>query len=103
MKNGCETHRLGRGNTGVLNGGRTAKSTAIVLCCGLLQTGQKHSIPVGAALSVPECVLEFYEKLEQPLDACVVISFFTYAFHLSSAFGPKNCEISCSIGSLGVV
>ena len=46
----------------------------------LWQAGQEVGVAVRAAFAVLVCVVERGEELEQPLDSCVVVPYFAYAF-----------------------
>ena len=46
----------------------------------LWQVGQEVCVAVRAAFAVLECVVERGEELERPLDSCIVVPHFAYAF-----------------------
>ena len=66
--------------TAIFHGGEVARSTAVLFRGRFWQTGQKIGISVGAALAILEGVVEHCEKLEPPLDSCIVIPHFANAF-----------------------
>ena len=66
--------------TAIIHGGEAARSAAVVFRGRLWQTSQEIGIAVGAALAVLEGVVERGEKLDPPLDACIVVSHFADAF-----------------------
>ena len=47
---------------------------------GLWQTGQEVGVGVRAPFAVLECLVERGAELDPPLDSCVVVPRFAYAF-----------------------
>lgn len=77
-------------------GGGVAKPTAVVFRGGLWKTGQRIGVSVGAALTVLECVTQYGERLEPPIDARVVTPYFAEA--LGRLVVRNNSNIYSSIG-----
>ena len=67
-------------DTAILNGGEACRPTAVMLRGRLWQEGQEVGVAVRAGFAVLECVVERGEELEPPLDSCIMVPHFAYAF-----------------------
>ena len=67
-------------DTAILNGDEDRRPTAVMLRSRLWQTGREVGVAFRAAFAVLEYVVERGEELEPPLDLCITVPHFAYAF-----------------------
>ena len=67
-------------DTAILNGGEARRPTVVMFRSRLWQAGQEVCVSVRASFAVLDCVVERGEELEPPLDLCITVPHFAYAF-----------------------